>query len=61
MTPEQEQDDVKKVSITFWLDPRDKAEFSRLSDRHGGMTAVLIRMLLEFNENERIKAEKRND
>ena len=53
-------EELKKVSITFWLDPRDKAEFAKYSDRHGGMTAVLIRLVLEFNEEQRRK-EKRND
>ena len=59
-TQTQQRLEKEKRPITIWLSERDKDEFLRNADRFGGMSAVLVRLVLEFKDEQRRK-EKRND
>ncbi len=48
----------KQESVTFLMSAEDKEEFKRLSKRHGGMTAVIIRLILQFIKEEKQEREK---
>ena len=51
----------EKRPITFWLSERDKDDFVHFAERFGGMSAVLVRLVLDFNEEQRRKESKRKD